>query len=419
MRSRPLLIWLGLALLPLVALVDTGLAMAGGWKLRSAGALALAPIAALGALLFIAAWWLIRRRRMSTTSPWRWLTLSLATLVGLAAGEVVSQAIAPRPAFHLRAPNAKYEYDPNPDLLLGVGGHAVMTINSRGLRGPELPPRERAYRILCVGGSAVEGYYLDDGEAWTTLLAAGINAQQPGKPVWVGAAAVSELASGDHERFLRGCPLAREMDCWLLLVGVNDFLRLLLGYDQGAAPPVWFASAPAQSLKQIWNQRLRNGFVVDATGDDLSLHRLGFNIPEAREPDLPQALDDYERRLRAIVQAARQAQVRLVLVCQPVLWDEFLTPQGKKRLLFTREMPYPRPWKYLKAGNFRDAIDQYNERLQAVCRDTDTECVASLLELNGREACFYDDFLFSEQGCREVARRLTAHFASSSANSAP
>ena len=126
---------------------------------------------------------------------------------------------------------------------------------------------------------------------------------------------------------------------------------------------------------------------------------------------MPAALDDYERRLRAIIAAARAAGVRLVFVCQPALWDEFLTPQGKKRLLYAREIPFPRPWKYLKAGNLRDALDQFNERLQAVCASAQVECVTTLLELNGREACFYDDFLLSERGCREVAQRLSDYFA--------
>lgn len=406
-------VWLGWALLPLLVLLDTAAALASGWKLRSAGALALAPVLAAVLLVVITGvWWLARRRVVSHAglASWRWIVGSLAVLVGMAGGEFLAQAVAPRPAFHLQLPGAKYEYDPNPDLLPGVSGHAVTTINALGLRGPELPPRDEAYRILCVGGSAAEGNYLDDAETWPALLSAELNATAPERRVWTGAAAVSELATGQHVQFLHGWRPARDMDCWLLLVGPNDFLRLVLDYEVQGHPPLWLCSAPAQLTRRIWNVRFRNGFVVDPTGDDLTLYRREFAIPARQTPDLPAALDGYAGRIRALIQTARAAGVRPVFVCQPVLWDEFLTPRGKRRLLYAREYPFPRDWKYLRAGNFRDAIDQYHERLQQVCTAEKVECVTSLLELNGREACFYDDFLPNEQGCREAAARLAQYF---------
>ena len=105
----------------------------------------------------------------------------------------------------------------------GIEGESRFTVNSLGIRGPELPPREAAYRILCVGGSTTECLYLDDTESWPHLLMEMLSQQRYRQPVWVGNIGMSGYSTVHHLKFLSEDDLRKQIDCVLFMVGANDF----------------------------------------------------------------------------------------------------------------------------------------------------------------------------------------------------
>lgn len=408
--------WLGVSLVPLAVLVDTALAVRHGWAANSAGVLSAVPKLMAAWLAIVAALALVREfRGFLVRHSARLMALGLALLAGCCLLEMSLYAVRPVAPFHLRPPGAVYQFDPDANVLPGVFGKAQSTINSQGVRGPELPADRIAYRVLCVGGSGAECYYLDDAEAWPAVLGEKLSAQGP-RLVWTGAAAVSQHGLAQHARFVAESPLVAEMDCLVVLAGVNDLLQCLLGLDaQRDLPgPLWYRSQLIDLAQETWNARLGMGLVIDADGSRIALARLGRQIPE-RKLNERQLLDDYEQRLRQLVAAADARHVRLVLVTQPVLWDDFLSATALRRLRWARVYPYPRPWDKLKPGPLRAWADRYNERLRQVAQACGVPCVDAASGMNGVEMYFYDDFHLNEAGCQALGQRLAEAIAVPSA----
>lgn len=416
-RLAPLLRgWLGVSLIPLAALVDNALAVRQGWAPNSAGVLSLVPKLMAAWLAIIAALALVREfRGLLVGYSSQLLTLSLALLAGCCLSEMSLYAVRRAAPFHLRPPGAVYRYEPDANVMPGVFGKALSTINSQGVRGPELPANRTAYRILCVGGSGAECYYLDDAEAWPAVLGEVLSAQGP-RPVWTGAAAVSQHGLAQHARFVAESPLVAEMDCLVVLAGVNDLLQCLLGLDavRDLPGPLWYRSQLIDLAQESWNARLGMGLVIDADGSRIALARLGRQIPERKLNDR-HMLDDYERRLRQLIAAAEARHVRLVLVTQPVLWDDFLSATALRRMRWARVYPYPRPWDQLKPGPLRAWINRYNERLLRMAQECGVPCVDAASGMNGVEMYFYDDFHLNEAGCQGLGQRLAEAIAVPSA----
>lgn len=108
--------------------------------------------------------------------------------------------------------------------MSGPGG---LTIDSEGIRGAPLPERQKAYRILCVGGSTTECLYLDDRETWPALLQDRLTAV--GRAVWVGNVGISGYATTEHLAFLERFEPLADMDCVVVMAGFNDLVLLTLG----------------------------------------------------------------------------------------------------------------------------------------------------------------------------------------------
>ncbi len=441
---------LGLCIPPLVLIVDTSIAAWRGWSLTARGNYGDFILASMIALLaLIATFFLIALligplRRWMRREATRLFALGVSLMVGWGLAEMLLWYVAPQPPFHLRPPEAKYIYQPDPFTMAQVSGEAHSTYNSLGLRGPELPPRDEARRILCVGGSTTECYYLDDTEAWPALLAKSAS-RDSGSDVWVGVAAVSEYAVAQHRRFIESSPLLDEVDSVIVLAGANDLMRYIIGFDDGThVPPLWYRSGLIAIVRMFWNMpeeavdapadniwgsilaslagllptneddaaATARGFVVDSTGEDLDLQRLGMEINEPEEPlDIAAAAKAYGARVRHLCEAAKARGVRLVLVTQPVLWRDFLSKQGERRLNYARVEPLPRPWSFLEAPNLADAMAQFNEELIEVAEDTGTDYVDAAAEMNGEIDYFYDDYHLNEHGCAQLADLLAEWYA--------
>ena len=419
--SRLLLGLLGLTLLPLLLLVDTLLAIGRGWPLADAGTFVVFVLLAVLAGTLSIALLLFRRYRLllARRAAHFWL-FSLSTLVAWWLVDRAVPWLVARPSFHLRPPHARYVYDPDPFSMPGVWGEAHYTTNSQGIRGPEFPPRDAAYRILCLGSSTTEGYYLDDEESWPRLLAEHLNDASLG-PTWVGSAASADLASGHHLRFLQESPLIDQVDCVVLLVGATDVVRLAQGLEPGhALPPCWLRSETIELVKEIWHVRLNQGIVVDTTGERLKLLQTGRPTPIPAEPrDVDAALVNYADALRQIVETARLRNVRLVLVTQPALWGDELTPHGSRRLRLARVFPLPREWKFLSPQNLRAVLDGYNETLIQVAEETGASYIDPTSMLTAQQDYFYDDYHLNEEGTRQLAKILADWFESNASSVEP
>lgn len=343
---------------------------------------------------------------------------------------IVVEATVGLLAFDYERPFAWYIWPPGyecrvvPHEMPGVDEPGRFTINSVGLRAPEFGP-DNEYRILCVGGSTTECLYQDDGRTWIRELAKQL--QRDGGKVWVGNAGRSGLNTTDHVTLLTHLPEAHQVDCWLVLCGVNDMGQQLAGVYEKEVHRTWrhtFAyrrpgfggrwkrplyqnaysvaavSQFAESLQQGWTT---SGKVVqDKQGlwyaDNRRKRKQAIKFDEL--PDMTAMLQEYERQLRKIIAVAREQDKRLIFMTQPCMWSPEITPENES-LCWAGVCPNGT---YRSSAALAEAMGAYNERMRAVCRDEAIELVDLDAQLAKSTATFYDDCHFNDAGSLRVAQ---------------
>ncbi|MHC5009554.1 MAG: hypothetical protein ACYTG6_01240, partial [Planctomycetota bacterium] len=318
-----------LTALPLFLLGDTLLSLARGWRLRGDFpdvilAITAAPVVAVSCALLSR-----RSRAWMRTRASKLTLLGLSLTISFLSAELVLHVVR-GPAdyvFHLRHPNMAWTFQPTPDVMPGVRGPSTYSTNALGLRGPDVPLRENAYRILCVGGSTTECLYLDDTETWPRQLMIALADGGLDRAVWVGDAGKSGYATADHVQFVEGSTLVEEMDCVVFYVGANDLGRALLDEPIAASvhlEPLCMDSHLLVSVRNLLEtvgaeraQRVEDvdGSVYDARR---AARRAGRVVEAAT--DLAGALAAYRDNVRRLIDGCRRRDLRPVFVSQAVLW---------------------------------------------------------------------------------------------------
>ena len=395
-----------ISFLPLAILLDTAIAVERGYRpdSRLEKLLLLAVLSVFFSALFLL---LVRRgRRFLDKYCYRLVLLVASLILSLCVAETLIAAFSgPKSGvpFHRCHPNLCRTFHPNPEVMPGIEGPSQFTCNSLGIRGPEFPPPGTAYRILCIGGSTTECLYLDDMEAWPHLLMEQLS-NKGQLNVWVGNIGRSGWDSAHHLKFVDTSDLMNRIDCLLVLVGVNDYWRYV-GYDGPGAKPLWIRMKIVRHVRNLARRAVRE---EDDTGQAY-VNRRQLRQNAKLTPVLPEGLSDalnrYRKRLRAIADFCRKADVEVIFVSQPVLWSETLSPTAR-RLLWSG---WTRHGEYLTGEALRKGMDLFNLALKSEC---DTLGVKHIdpSSISGVEAFFYDDCHFSEAGAQEMARLVARWF---------
>jgi lysophospholipase L1-like esterase len=311
-------------------------------------------------------------------------------------------------SFHRRPPSGHLVFHSQPGLFPGVPSEAHYRTNSLGIRGPELPRDHRAYRILCVGGSATECVYLDDGSTWPVLLMQSLNDRRA-RPAWVGNVGISGYTSSEHLVFVTHSALMKQIDCAVFLVGFNDAGRVVIGAAETGPAPLWRRSALFLLATEAMRKRAERTLIdhIDAFGENIRLKRIRRQAaPKTGDvPDLIGPRQAYAARIEEIVRRCREQGVRPVMVAQPALYGRQLAPDVERRFWLGETTE----GRFVEAGRLRDALDSFNATLIDTCRRLGVDYV-DLSDMCGRPEFFFDDCHFNEAGAKEVARRLSEYF---------
>jgi lysophospholipase L1-like esterase len=426
--SRPTLVgFLAVAVVPALLLLDTAVALVRGW--RSVSRLDYAVVA-LGVLALLLACVLLvmPKGRAFLARRFRELLLLLGSLAAgwLIAEGVLAVFVHPQTPeqqlLHRRWPNLQRVFRPSAEVMPGIAGESHYSTNSLGLRGPEMPPRGQAYRILCIGGSTTECLFLDDTETWPYLLMQRLSEGSGLRRVWVGNAGMAGYSTAQHLHFVEEWERTPEIDTMVFLVGVNDFTGYLLR-AAGHAPedpwseatlrarraaPLWCRSGLLAVLRVAWHRWAHSYEVEDPEGANYDVRRAMRRrapLTEELPPGLDESVRGYEERIRAIIQACRTRGVRPVFATHPVLWDEG-NSEAARALLWMGATVRGR---YLVARKLREGMDRFNAGLVQTCDELHAGCI-DLSSLNGREELYYDDCHFNEAGARAVSELVFQWF---------
>jgi len=422
---RALLGFTALALAPLFILVDSAIGLGRGWRMtygQEKAILAASLILLVGAGLLFA----LPRGRKVLARRWPHLTsLLFAALLGVFLLEVAARNMpAEEAAFHLRQASRQWVFRPNPQAFPGLSPESRYTTNMEGVRGPEMPQRDDAARILCLGGSTTECLYLDDAKTWTHLLMQEMNAHGSAKRVWIGSAGASGYASDAHAAFVKVSPLMDQIDVLVVMAGVNDLAKSLTHEGSSVAAggevrrpeligrPLWRRSRAlieAGVLVKRVRQRLTQGSIAYEDVDGKSYVERRLRRRNASQSDDTTGLlegnpvfDQYAQYIRTIIAACRRDKIRPVFVAQPVLWTKSMSKEANEMLWFG----WREDGSYLSVSSLRGLMDRYNAVLRGTCAAEGVECI-DLSSMDGRVEWFYDDCHFNEAGAREVARLIS------------
>jgi lysophospholipase L1-like esterase len=396
-----------LAAVPLLLAADTCVALARGWRSANSVkdvllALAAVVLAATGAAMATRA----GRLWLGRAAP-RAAAALFAVVLAWAAAEWVAGSLAgSRLLFHRSPPGARYAFAVDPRIVHGIAGESRVTINALGLRGPELPPRPAAWRLLCIGGSTTQCLYLDDEETWPALLCRRLAAGA--EPVWVGNAGQSGYGTWHHVRLTADAEFMRQFDAALFLVGVNDFMRALQGRriaTDAAVEPLWTRS---RVYGLVHNAYLRFKERRQNREETTDADRYAQRRRARREqpvvdalPDLAPALAEFRANVETLIADCTRAGVAPFFATQPVLWREGLSAAAEASLW----LGHLRGGGVLSAARLRQGMQAFNAELLETCAAAGVPCV-DLVPLSGREELFYDDCHLTEAGARAVADAL-------------
>jgi len=146
----------------------------------------------------------------------------IVRILGLAEPSLHSVDVAGGPQLNQADPELFWSLRPNARVIFqGVR----VTVNSLGLRGPEIGPKApNEFRILCLGESTTFGARVHDEETYSAVLSTLLNKNQSARKYTVINAGVSAYSSFQSLKYLELRGFEFEPDVVVFYHEVNDYL---------------------------------------------------------------------------------------------------------------------------------------------------------------------------------------------------
>lgn len=323
-------------------------------------------------------------------------------------------------------------------LIRGVREKFRYSINRQGMRGDDYPENSSTYRILTMGGSTTICSFLDDSKAWPALVQKKLPRTADDRAVWVGNIGKSGLTTRSHVLQMAYLTPQYPADAILVLTGIND-LVMRIWNDESYDPHFLDNVANKRVLMfktftilpdslypfykrfGLWKlaRRAKSYSRNYVSGESLlaeikrsrDLLRYGRAIDTL--PDLANALEEYAGNLAQIIQAARQQNLRLIMMTQPVWWNPRLTAEERASLLPLGSIGYSAPsikYDYYSVEILAECMRLYNDKLVSTCRQFGVECIDLASRVPQTTQVFYDDCHFTEFGAELVADIVVDYF---------
>ena len=368
--------------------------------------------------------------------------MNLAGLVGAAAALLAASELAARAI--VRASGAYFVWRPHDRTHMRIDRDSLPTleplvrfeINSEGERGDELPAERRGmYRVLVAGGSAAEGYLLDQPSSWPGVLQSLLRENSARERLGARSVHVGNIARSlvPCETILtmlqRVLPRYDKLDLVLLMVGASDAVtwmeqrcpvplpeaRFGLDYMFDEHCERHFGWKPSEwALRQVASRiarRARAARIRERTGSKLvELRERRRNAARWIDstPNPEPMLARFEANLSAMIELCRGKGARVIVVRQPWFDTELSEAEESVMWNFCIGRPYvEKTSEYYTHPLVRSLLAKLDERAAATARRLGVEEL-DLRPLVAPSLTNYYDYLhFTPHGARIVAEAVS------------
>ena len=294
-----------------------------------------------------------------------------------------------------------------------------------GIRG-NTPKPEQSCRILAIGGSTTDCFFLDDSCTWPALLERKLNELSASDSFWVGNAGYDGAGTVDHLRelqeFYRKC---EGLDAVIFLVGVNDFVRALMGNESIKEVKergflhnlrikikylLWKTSSIYALTKAISLKQSTHLISISlASGGHYMINRQNRRMARGYLHDLPagfqESLHIYEENLRQLIFLARELNLEAVFLTQPTAYDSNSKDYMKELFWFgwSSDGSLEADQYYYSIEVLREGMGLFNESLRKVCREKNVRLIDLEAIQEPDTTMFYDDCHLNNYGAEKVA----------------
>ena len=241
--------------------------------------------------------------------------------------------------------------------------------------------KKGAFRILFLGGSTTQGADLAPENRYPEILRRKIEAESGGRPVEILNAGVAFYTTKhsliNYVTYYR----AWKPDLVIVMHAMNDLYRSFSppAYADGDYDELWshfygpsiLGFKPAPFGKHLWIQ-FKKFTIGDYSVKDFSekwyssLRWQERDFPIGRYFSLPQ----FESHLKTLVEILKQDRVPVLLMTEPSIYHENLTPGEKKILRFGREVCAVKQGailqEYASPASLETAMRVYNQKIREV-----------------------------------------------------
>ena len=311
---------------------------------------------------------------------------------------------------------ASYHWDNKVTPLLDR--NIVHTKNSLGFRGKEIIEAEGKYKIIAVGGSTTECFYLSDGDTWVDHLEKKMN--QFNDRYWINNAGLGGHTSYGHSVQLHDHIFKLKPELILMLVGIND-----VGTDIDQQK---FTNNPGErkGLKaktknmalhsEVIDMAINFGRLLQAAQKGLIDRPFKRNLSEhtlTNQEDLSSILNKHQQkyltgyrdRIEQIADACRARNIELVLITQAAPYGRGSDPYESINLE-TVVVDVGVGADIVQSPNGYVAwrvLELYNQVLRDIATEQDVPLIDLAEEMPKSYKYYYDHIHFGKDGSRKAS----------------
>ncbi|MCP9756933.1 hypothetical protein EGI26_17345 [Lacihabitans sp. CCS-44] len=301
--------------------------------------------------------------------------------------------------------NQKYTL-PN-DKFSKISKNAIHTKNSVGFRGEEWDVNSKKTKIIFVGGSTTECFFIDDNKHWPFLVGKKIGSQ-----FLVNNAGLNGHSTKGHISLLNGYLSELRPDFAFFLIGINDLATTENGgnsFDRKLTEK----NGEYYVLQIEEHSRLVN--LIHSFYRSYQAFKLGVRDNAEwtlKKQDMQNYLSQYEmnkvlelhkkaqaqyaKRVLSLINICKKNGVKPIFVTQPLLFGEGIDP--------TSGIDLGNYEIYNMSGiQYFQKLEIYNQTVRELCEKQNLKCIDLAKLLPKDSKYFFDDMHFSDAGCEKIS----------------